>query len=80
MVAITVVRTVVAGVVVELTMTVDVDVVPGASQLQNSLTRVLAMLSILASRGPGSEVAARFSLTEAVIVPVVLGGKEVVSA
>jgi len=68
-VAMIVVGTVVVGVTAELTITVVVDVLPGASQLQNSLTRVLAMLSKLASREVQSVVvAARFSLTDAVMV------------
>ena len=69
--AMIVVGTVVVGVTVELTSTVDVDVLPGASQLQNSLTRVLAMLSKLTSREVQSVVvAARFSLTDPVMVVV----------
>jgi len=67
--AMIVVGTVVVGVTVELTITVVVDVLPGASQLQNSLTRVLAMFSKLASRDVQSVVvAARFSLTDVVMV------------
>jgi len=79
--AMKVVGTVVVGVTVVLTRTVEVDVLPGASQLQNSLTRVLAMLSRLANREVQSVVvAARFSLTDAVMVAVVLGGCETVIA
>jgi len=78
-VAMIVVGTVVVGVTVVLTRAVEVDVLPGASQLQNSLTRVVAMLSKLASREVQSVVVtARFSLTEAVMV-VVLGGWETVT-
>ena len=78
-VAMIVVGTVVVGVTVVLTRAVEVDVLPGASLLQNSLTRVVAMLSKLASREVQSVVVtARFSLTEAVMV-VVLGGWETVT-
>jgi hypothetical protein len=69
--AMIVVGTVVVGVMVKLTSIVDVDVLPGASQLQNSLIRVLAMLSKFASREVLSVVVtARFSLTEPVMVVV----------